>query len=500
MGKVVLDPVTRVEGHLRVETRVDGGRVTEARVAGEMFRGFEAILRGRDALDAPVITQRICGVCPVSHAVASCRALEEALGLSPPPNGRLLRSLVLGANFLQSHILHFYQLSILDYLDVTAVLGYRGPDPGLRALRAWAESEIRSGRILPGAPFLPQWSQGLPDDPRWSSGALAHYLEALEARQAAHRMAARFGGKLPHTATLVPGGVTSGVDPVEVEAFRSDLARVRSFVENAYLPDLAGLGRRFPDLARAGAGVGRYLSYGALEEADGSPWLPPGVILDGRLEPLDPSRVAEQVGFSRFRGSRALPPLAGETDPDPGKPGAYSWLKAPRYGGAAVEVGPAARVRVALAAGRADVEKAASRVLADAGLGPGALGSVLGRHLARGIEALLLARRMEAWLDALDPAGRSVGPYAPRPSGQGAGLVEAPRGALGHWVEVRETRIARYQCVVPSTWNFSPRGDRSDPGPVEAALEGLEVDGATAALAVARVVRSFDPCIACAVH
>ncbi len=501
MATLVLDPVTRIEGHLRVETRWEDDRIAEARVAGEMFRGFESILKGRDALDAPVITQRICGVCPVSHAVASCRALEGALGLEVPPNGRLLRSLVLGANFLQSHLLHFYHLSALDFVDVAGILAYEGDDPRLAALRAWAEGEVRSNRVLPAAPFLPQWEGGLPADGRWTAAALAHYLEALEVRQACHRMAARFGGKMPHTASLVPGGVTTPVDPLDVEAFRSDLRRVLTFVETAYLPDLLELGRRFPHLAREGRGPVAFLAFGAFEEADGRPWLPPGVLADGRLDPLRPEAIAEQVGHSRYRAAGPSRPAEGTTRPDPGKPGAYSWLKAPRYAGRPVEVGPLARVRIAAARGHPDVGEAETRWLAPAGLRAEALSGVLGRHLARGLEAWALARKMHDWLGRLEPGGPSAGEYRPRPSGAGAGLVEAPRGALGHWARIEGFRIDRYQCVVPSTWNFSPRDDNGTPGPVEAALEGLRArKGEPPGLAVARVVRSFDPCIACAVH
>ncbi len=500
MTKIVVDPVTRVEGHLRVETEVDSGRVVDARVAGEMFRGFEAVLQGRDVLDAPVITQRICGVCPVSHAVASCRAVEDAQGLTPPPNGRLLRSLVLGANYLQSHLLHFYHLAALDFVDVTAVLAYDGPRADLRALRAWVEQEVSSNRILPAAPFLPRLQGDYPKDAAWNAAALAHYLDALEMRTEAHRMAARFGGKMPHTASLVPGGVTARVEHEDIEAFRAGLVRVRSFVENAYLPDLAALVARFGAYATVGRGVGRFLSYGAFEEADGSAWLPAGVVREGRFEPFDPARIAEQTGAARYARGTPRHPARGETRPEPGRAGAYSWIKAPRYDGEAVEVGPLARMMVARAAGVPDVTRAVDEALGRTGLGEQQLDSVAGRHLARGVETLLLARHMETWLDALEPGQPSVAPYDGDPSGAGYGLTEAPRGALGHWVTVADGRIERYQCLVPSTWNFSPRGDRGDPGPVEAAVLGTPVAADTRGLEVARVVRSFDPCIACAVH
>jgi len=499
MARIVLDPVTRIEGHLRIDTEVEGGRVVEAWARGEMFRGFEALLVGRDPFDAPLITQRICGVCPVSHAIASCRALESALGVQVPRNGRLLRNLVLGANYLQSHVLHFYHLSALDFVDVEAILSYEGRDAILRELQAWVRSEVSSNRVLPAAPFLPRLPGDYSPDPAWNATALAHYIDALEVRQEAHRMAALFGGKMPHPASLVPGGVTCGVDPEPVEDFRARLRRVRRFIESSYAPDVLGAAARFPEYAELGRGAGRYLSYGAFEE-EGGPWLPSGTADSGRLAPLDTTRITEEVASSRYAAAKGRHPRDGEIVPEPSKAAAYSWLKAPRYGGKTYEVGPLARLMVASAAGSEEVAQTLREVLAAGGLTESALPSVIGRHAARVVESLLLVRRMEGWLDQLVPGEPWVGACTPRKAGSGEGLAEAPRGALGHWVEVRDGKIGRYQCIVPSTWNFSPRGDRGDPGPVEAALLGTPVRSDWGGLEVARVVRSFDPCIACAVH
>ncbi|MBE0618375.1 MAG: nickel-dependent hydrogenase large subunit, partial [Proteobacteria bacterium] len=228
--------------------------------------------------------------------------------------------------------------------------------------------------------------------------------------------------------------------------------------------------------------------------------LPSGTVSAAGFTPLDTGRIGEQVAASRYADRGAAHPRDGDTRPEPGKAGAYSWLKAPRYSGEAHEVGPLARLSVAAAAGEEPVRQILGRVLAEAKLDAGALDSAIGRHAARAAESVLLAERMETWLDRLRVGEPSVAAYAAAAAGRGEGLTEAPRGALGHWVEIREHRIARYQCVVPSTWNFSPRGDKGDPGPVEAALVGLTVSPAHRGLEVARVVRSFDPCIACAVH
>lgn len=499
MSTLVIDPLTRIEGHLRIDSRVEEGRVVEAWSKGEMFRGFEALLTGRDPLDAPVITQRICGVCPVSHAVASCKALEGALGLTPPANGALLRNLVLGANYLQSHILHFYHLSALDFVNVEALLGYAGSDPVLRELKAWAGGEIASNRVLPVAPFLPKLPGDYSQQAQWNLGALAHYLEALEIRQETHKMAALFGGKMPHTATLVPGGVTCGVDAETVENFRMRLRRVQRFIETVYLPDVLAAARLYPDYARIGRGVPNFLSYGVFDES-GSTWLPSGVLVNGQLESLDTGRISETAATSFYTQGGALHPTKGELRPQPDKSGAYSWLKGPRYQGLACEVGPLARILVAVAAGNKPITAAVGDLLKETGLSADQLPSVLGRHAARALEAALLAARMDDWLNRLQPGAPSVAVYAGREQGAGEGLTEAPRGALGHWLSIAGGRIERYQCVVPSTWNFSPRGDRQDPGPVEMALVDTPVNLEFHGLELARVVRSFDPCIACAVH
>lgn len=498
MTKISLDPVTRIEGHLKIDTRIEQGKVAEAWSGGEMFRGFETLLVGRDPLDAPVITQRICGVCPISHAVSATKAVEAALGIEPAPNGVYLKNLVLGANYLQSHILHFYHLSALDFVDVKAVLGYRGRDATLKAIKTWARQELAANRILPVGPFLPRLPGDYPRQSKWNLGALEHYLEALDMRREAHKMAALFGGKMPHAATLVPGGVTSRVEPEGVANFRARLRRVRQFIEGVYLPDVLRVAALYPEYAEIGKGVGRYLSFGVFDEGKGT-WLPAGSVENGRFSPLDTGKIREEVVYSRYR-QETRHPSRGTTVPDSDKAGAYSWLKAPRYDGKAYEVGPLARIQVAEAAGCRAVKEAVAAFLVQARLDRKKLNSVLGRHAARALEALLLARRMEGWLDRLLPGQPTVAAYRPGREGSGEGVTEAPRGALGHWFTLKEGKIENYQCVVPSTWNFSPRGDRGDGGPVEVALLGTPVNPAFQGLEIARVVRSFDPCIACAVH
>ncbi|KIH75963.1 hydrogenase large subunit [Geoalkalibacter ferrihydriticus] len=500
MAKIVLDPLTRIEGHLRIETRIAGGQVAEAWSKGEMFRGFEALLQGRDPLDAPVITQRICGVCPISHAISSCKAIESACGLRVPANGLYLRNLILGANYLQSHILHFYHLSALDFVKVEALLGYTGRDPVLVDLKNWAESEIRTNRVLPVAPFLPKLPGDYAADPQWNLGALANYVEALEIRQEAHRMAALLGGKMPHAATLVPGGVTCVADAAVLEDFRARLRRVRRFIERCYIPDVLQAARLYPSYADIGRGPARFLSYGVFDEG-ASTWMPAGTVNGKGHEPLNLALIHEDTTSGFYRGNhKSHPKDAAAPIPQPDKPRAYSWLKAPRYNGLSYEVGPLARLVVAAAAGERSISQSLSALLRETGLREEQLPSTLGRHAARALEAQLLAARMEQWLDAMQPGAPAIVPYKNRDAGSGVGLVEAPRGALGHWITLKAGRIGSYQCVVPSTWNFSPRDAEQNPGPVESALVGTPVNEAYQGLEVARVVRAFDPCIACAVH
>lgn len=499
---LTIDPITRVEGHLAIRVEVEGGRVAAAYSSGEMFRGIEMILQGRDPLDAQQITQRICGVCPISHGMASVRALDVAFGIRPAPGGRMLRNLIQAANYIQSHILHFYHLCALDFVDITAILRYQGKDPALRGLREWVEREQKSNQLYPAAPFLPRYEGEYLKDTEANLGAIAHYLEALRMRALAHEAAALFGGKIPHATGLVPGGVTEGIRPDNIAGYRSRIQQLRTFIDQCYLPDVVAVAGAFPDYFKIGKGCGNFLSFGVFPETDeqAQTLLPPGVLVAGRVEALDAGQITEDVRYSLFSSRSGLKPEAGETRPDPEKSGAYSWLKAPRYRGLAVEVGPLARLMVACAAQDPRITPLVGDLARQAGVGLAALDSVMGRHAARALECKLIADRCAEWIDALTLGEPTCLPFTIPREGTGMGLTEAPRGALGHWIQIRNKKIANYQCVVPTTWNMSPRDDHDLPGPVEQALVGTPVTDAANPLEAARVVRSFDPCIACAVH
>lgn len=500
---IVLNPVTRIEGHLAVKVEMEANRVARAFVAGEMFCGFEQLLRDRDPLDAQHITQRICGVCPVEHGVASVLAQEQAFELSPPHNGRLVRNLIQTSNFIMSHISHFYLLSALDFVDVTAVVNYAGHDEGLCALRDWAKTQLKSKSILPIAPFLPRYAAKYLQDAEANCTALKHYLEALELRMVAQQMGAIFAGKLPHAAVLIPGGVTETVSALKIAQFQARLKRLQSFIRDCYLPDVVAVAGAFPEYFSIGRGPGNYLAYGAFPETAEAtkPFLPGGVLLGDKLQALDIEAITEEVGNSWFSSATGRKPSEGETVAAPDKAGAYSWLKAPRYQGQVMEVGPLARTLVAYHRnqdGKAKTE--VDNLLKALGRAPKDLESVMGRHAARALECQWLEERCSAWLEELKPGEPACSPYKVPETGRGCGLTEAARGALGHWLELAGSKIRNYQCVVPTTWNCSPRDDQGTPGTLEQALVGLPVTDPENPIEVARVVRSFDPCLACAVH
>jgi ferredoxin hydrogenase large subunit/hydrogenase large subunit len=500
---ITLSPVTRIEGHLGVKVDIEAGRVARAYVAGEMFRGFEVILRGRDPLDAQHITQRICGVCPVEHGVASVLAQDMAYKVAPPDNGRIVRNLIQGANFIMSHISHFYLLSGLDFVDVAMITGYQGRDRGLLELQAWVKSQLSSRLVYPAAPFLPRYSAKYLQDQETNFGVLRHYLDALEMRANAHKMGANFAGKLPHAATLVPGGVTDKVTDLQMTKYRTQLEDLQVFINQSYLPDVVAVAGAFPEYFTLGRGCGNFLAYGVFpESADGNAKLfPAGVLLGGSLQKVDPEAITEDVGQSLFSSASGRKPFDGETVAAPDKPGAYSWLKAPRYQGEPMEVGSLARVLVGYTDGRnAALKSAVDGLLKTLGREPKDLVSIMGRHAARALECKLVADRCMQWLDQLVPDAPAFSDFTIPDSASGYGLTEAARGALGHWITIRGQKISNYQCVVPTTWNCSPRDDRSNPGPVEQALVGTPVADAENPIEVARVVRSFDPCLACAVH
>jgi hydrogenase large subunit len=501
---ITIDPITRIEGHLKVEVVVDAGEVKEARCSGQLFRGFELILLDRDPRDAPLLVQRVCGVCPVVHATASALSLDAAFGVDGriPDNGRIMRNLMLGTNFIQSHILHFYHLAALDFVDVTAAADYAGSDERLASLQQF----IARGEP---SPFLPRYEGDYRLPKEANQAAASHYVQALEARRTAHEMVAIFGGKMPHQVGIVVGGAAEQPTPDKMAAYLSKLESLRRFVANVYAPDVLTVAQAYRDYFAIGAGPKRWLSYGGLDldtkETDllrRKRFFAAGRVgADLRLAPVEPEKIAEYVRHSWYEDATSgLAPSAGETKPAPEKGTGYSWLKAPRYDGQSYEVGPLARTLAAYAAGDAVVKQQVDGVLARFGAKPEALFSVLGRHAARALEALRLTEALGKWVTELKPGDAVCEWRQPPAEGAGMGLVEGPRGALGHWCEIKDGKLVRYQLVVPTTWNASPRDDQGRPGPIEHALIGTKVRDPENPFEVVRIVRSFDPCLACSVH
>ncbi|GAB6906253.1 Periplasmic (NiFe) hydrogenase large subunit [Desulfosarcina cetonica] len=500
---IVIDPITRIEGHLSISIDVASHQIVQAHSKGEMFRGFEVILKGRNPLDAQQITQRICGVCPVSHGMASILAQDQAYGIHLPENGRLLRNLILGANYIQSHIIHFYHLAALDFVDIAAIAQYQGQDPALQDLKSWLRAQGKTQALYPAAPFLPRYEGAYLQDTELNLIAIRHYLEALEMRALAQKMGALFSGKMPHVASLVPGGVTEKVTAQNIGAYRSMLHKLRAFIDHHYLPDVVAVAKAFPDYFRIGRGPANFMAYGVFPESnqDDRRLFPSGVLINGQLGDFDPMLITEDPTHAFYQGADELAPTRGETKPWPKKEGAYTWLKAPRYGGQVVEVGPLARMLVAYHRDQpASVRPLIDRLLGELNLTTGDLMSTMGRHAARALECKVVADRCAEWVDALRPGEPSCSAFTIPAKAVGVGITEAPRGALGHWLEIDNGKVDRYQCVVPTTWNCSPRDRRDQPGAVEQALVGTPIADEKNPIEATRVVRSFDPCIACAVH
>ncbi len=504
MSKIVIDPVTRIEGHLKIETVVEGGVVKDARSSGNLFRGLEIILRGRDPRDAQVITQRICGVCPQSHGVAAALNLDSAFGISGkiPNNARIIRNLIQGAHMAQDHALHFYHLAALDYVDITDVAKYEGKDSALNSVKDF----IARGEL---GPFVPRYEGDYRLPPEVNQQAAAHYLEALEIRRIGQEMVSIFSGKIPHSVGIVPGGVTATPTVDMIISFLWKLRRLQDFIDNTYIPDVLAVASAYPDYCEIGVGCKNLLSYGAydLEGEEPDYTLRKRLFSQGvtsaDLKPgkLDISKITESVKHSWYEDSSSgRHPSQGETKPEYGKGGAYSWVKAPRYDGKVYEVGPLARVAVTYAHGDPAMKNLVDSSLAQLKAPPSALFSVMGRHLARALSAKFIADSLEKWLLELKPGEPTFVEYTIPEEGMGAGLTEGSRGALGHWIEIKEQKIANYQCVVPTTWNASPRDDNGNPGPMEQAIIGTKVKDKSNPFEIVRIVRSFDPCFGCAIH
>ncbi|MHB0878571.1 MAG: nickel-dependent hydrogenase large subunit [Anaerolineae bacterium] len=454
---ILVDPVTRLEGHLKVQVERENDAVAAAYSSGMMFRGFENMLVGKDPRDAAHITQRICGVCPIAHGMAACLAMEAAAGASVTANARLIRNLTLGADFLHSHVLHFYHLALPSFI--------KAPD---------------------AAPWTPAYTRDIRTGATDNQRFVDHYIQALAIRRQAHELGALLGGKMPHAIAFEYGGVTTTPTQQDVAKAQELLAAVVAFVDGTYLPDADLLATLYPDYGGIGGGYGNLLAFGVFDlSADGAQkLLSRGLLPAGATQPqaIDLAAITESTAHSWYADSTpARNPADGVTEPDPDSASGYSWLKAPRHGGVPYEVGALARMRVS-------------------GRYSGSTVSVMDRHLARARETSVIAHAMQEWLAQIDPAASSFTRLAVANAGSGVGLTEAPRGALGHWLRLSGAAVASYQILTPTCWNCSPRDAAGAAGPLEQALVGTPAADSSQPVEVLRVIQSFDPCLSCAVH
>lgn len=535
-GPVVVDPLTRIEGHLRIEVEVENGKVKDARSCGTLFRGLETIVKGRDPRDVQHFTARTCGVCTYTHALASTRALEDAIynadkSFSIPANATYIRNLLLAQQQLHDHIVHFYHLHALDFVDVTSALQAdpvkaaklseaSSPRPSkaedLKAVQDKLKAFVATGQLGPftNAYFL----GGHPAyylEPEANLIATAHYLEALRLQVEAARATAIIGGKNPHPQMLIAGGVTcyDFLDPKRIAEFEELYKKTAAFVNEVYIPDLLLVASQYKDWAGIG-GTTHFMTMGDFPTPGGerdlsTRWMKPGILLDRKLvlQAFEADKIREHIRHSWYDGEQADVPYEEKTEPKftrMGDTDRYSWLKAPRYDGYATETGPLAAVLVNYVAGNPDFKPVVDLVLEKLGVGPEALFSTLGRTAARGVQTVAVAnytaRLLEEYKSNL---GRDqqicVDPEIPQDS-QGVGFVDAPRGGLSHWIRIEKGRVGNFQLVVPTTWNLGPRCAKDILGPCEEALIGTPIADPKRPVEILRTVHSFDPCIACAVH
>ncbi|MEJ2321997.1 MAG: nickel-dependent hydrogenase large subunit [Gammaproteobacteria bacterium] len=555
--RVVVDPITRIEGHLRIEAQMEGDRIAQAYSSGTMVRGIELILKGRDPRDAWAFAQRICGVCTLVHGIASVRSVEDALDYKVPPNAQLIRNLMIAAQYVHDHVMHFYHLHALDWVDVVSALD---ADPTATSELAqivspsWPKSSAgyfadtkKKLKEFVGSGQLGIFANGYWGHPAYKLPpeanlmAVAHYLEALAWQRDVVKLHAIFGGKNPHPNFLV-GGVPCPIDLDSDSAINAKrlaqvqdvIDRMRLFVDQVYVPDTLAIAGFYKEWGAQGEGVGNFMCFGDMPEKgmdDPSSYLiPSGVILNRDLSTIHPvdlnsaDEIEEYVAHSWYDYSSGkqsgLHPYDGETSLNYTGPKppyehldvekSYSWLKSPRWKGKPMEVGPLARVLMLYASGHEQTKELVDMTLRTLDVPVDALFSTLGRTAARTLETKVIVDAMQTWKDNLIAnikAGdtRTFNETLWEPSSwpstaRGVGYMEAPRGGLAHWIVIKDEKIDNYQAVVPSTWNAGPRDAEGQAGPYEAALAGHALHDPKQPIEILRTIHSFDPCIACAVH
>ncbi len=544
MARITLDPVTRIEGHLRIDVEVNGGAVTNAWSSAQMWRGIETILQGRPPEDAWIYAQRFCGVCTTVHAISSIRSVEHALNMEVPLNAQYIRNMIMAQHSVQDHIVHFYHLSALDWVDVVSALkadpkktaqlaqsisDWSGnSETEFRAVQAKLKSFVETGRLgIFSSGYWGHPAMKLP--PEANLMAVAHYLKALDYQRKAAQVGAILGGKNPHIQNLCVGGVATAVNMdnlatinmERISALRALMEETRDFVQKVYYPDMLAIASAYKEWFKYGKGVTNYLAVPEMpEDTRNTKFALPGAIINNgdikgariisnHQDPALIGGITENVAHAWYEGNGSHHPWEGETKPnytDFQDNGKYTWCKAPRLDGRPVQVGPPAQLFAAYAGGNQKVRKLVDDSCKKIGVGVGDLHSTMGRLGARAIRAHLMAdlslEYLDKFVENIAKGDKAYANHTEIPKGEfrGVGFHEAPRGTLSHWIVIKDRKIKNYQAVVPSTWNASPRDEKGALGPYEASLVGNPVADSEKPLEVLRTIHSFDPCIACAVH
>jgi quinone-reactive Ni/Fe-hydrogenase large subunit len=533
--KIVIDPITRIEGHLRAEVEIDENNVVkEAYVSGQLFRGIEIILKGRDPRDAGLLAGRICGVCTNVHFRAAISAVEDAYGINNPVNSEIIRDLMALALFIQDHVIHFYHLHLLDFVDVTKALE---ADPKLTSKtghkyssRPYANSHAHYIGVKEKLDkFVKAGKLGLFSNGYWGHKAyklsaeenlllLSHYLEAMKFQSDISRAIAIFGAKTPHPQTIVVGGVTSVADmlnPQRLNDFIFILKEAKEFIDRAYLPDVKLLTQAYKDEIRSDSGrsVGNFLCVGGYKFGKEDQLFEDGIIFAHKLDdiqPFDESKVTEEVERAWYKDDEPYYTDLNEdgTLKTANSDDKYSWIKAPRYDGRTMECGPLARVLISYQKGNKFIKPFVDEFLSECDLELIDLSSTVGRNAARAIESAYIGEYLFKFINSLvenikyydtDTWTKYQFETLPKKA-KGRAFFEVPRGVLSHFVNIEDQKIKNYQVIAPTTWNASPKDSKDQRGPYEEALIGIKLDDPSKPLEVLRVLHSFDPCLACAVH
>lgn len=510
---ITIDPLTRIEGHLKFSTKIENSIVVDAKCSAQLYRGIEKALIGYDARVAQQVTQRICGTCNYAHAEAAALALEDAMGIKPNKNGQLLRNLIVGAYQIHDYLFHFYLMSVFDFINVSSITNYNGDNKNLLKMKQWVQTEQKSGKIFPISAFLPKYKEIYSKDEKLSFFSIDNYLEAFEIMLKLDKAVSIFGGKSPHPVTIEAGGVTTTPTVLSIEKYKALIDDIQIFIKEKYLPNIIKISKEFKEYFTIGKGYGNYLSFAYLPDEDGENHLfKGGTFINGKFENYNLDKIQEDTKYSYYVDNNNTKPLSSAKltpidyeayqKEQIKKDGKYSWSKAPRYDTNVMEVGPVAKVIITYQKGEnKELNSLVDQINKELNINFDDYNSVMGRHLCRAIVSYIIIDKLQNDIQKVEP---NINAYQEHPlplNAKGIGLTEGTRGALAHWIQTDEEGfIKNYELIVPTTWNISPRDSKGTPGVVEKMLIGTKIKDMNNPIELARIIRSTDPCMACSVH